>query len=109
MAERTDQLDWAKIRANAFADSDPPPNWPPHVNVISVKGLALFGLDDQHRAYWDGKLIEVRSGITLTRWQRIGAVLTVLAALIAASGASISAYVSLQSYLDATAVHDKER
>ena len=54
-----------------------------------------------------GKLIEVRSGITLTKLQGFIAVLTVLAALIAALGASVSAYVSWQSYINSSAGQEK--
>lgn len=71
-------IDWGEIRAHKFASDAPPSDWPAGVRVISVDGTALFGVDDDNQLYWDGKVVELRSPLSLTAWQKVGAVLLVL-------------------------------
>ena len=52
-----------------------------------------MGVGDDGALYWDGKPVEVAKRLSLTTWQRIGAVLTVLAALTAA-GASVASAIA---------------
>jgi hypothetical protein len=83
MAEK---LDWATIRSRAFSDAATPADWPRRVHSISMEGLNLLGVDDQYQLYWDGKPIEIKRTLSLSIWQRVGAVTITLSA---AAGAMV--------------------
>jgi hypothetical protein len=61
--------------------------WPPEVRKIAMEEQDCLGIDRRGNLYWDGKPIEVRYfGLTLTRWQQVGAAIVVVSALIGAIG-----------------------
>ena len=68
---------------------------------ISLDALNHLGVSDEGELYWtDTKILTAKKQVKLTVWQSVGAALTVLAALVAAAAASVSAYadyVGLQS------------
>jgi hypothetical protein len=68
-----------------------PGNWPDGVRPISVDGLSHIGVGNDGSLYWDGKPIQVARRFDLSLWQKVGAVLTVMAALAAAGGSVASA------------------
>lgn len=82
--------DWEHIRKHARS-KERPSSWPENIQAISLSGLALLGIDDQNRLYWDGSRIEVRNRVNLTFWQRIGAVAVVISAVVGALAAAASA------------------
>jgi hypothetical protein len=57
-----------------------PQTWPRGVRPISLEELDCLGLDAQHRLYWNGK--RVRTGVELSFWQSLGAVITVGSLLV---------------------------
>lgn len=81
-----------------FAQStgEPPEHWPTGILPISLDGLGYLGVGPDGQIYWDGKPIEVRKSFTLTWYQRLGAILVTLSALIAAIAAGVSAYADLE-------------
>ena len=84
-------VDWEAIRKHARLDARVPDTWPRSVKAISLEGVQLLGLDDDNRLYWDGQEIVVRRRLDLSVWQRIGAVLAVLAAIAAGGGTLVQA------------------
>jgi len=56
-----------------------------------MDGLSLIGIDDQNRLYWDGNRLAT---LTLTRWQKLGAIAVTASAVIGAAAAVISATAS---------------
>lgn len=79
--------------AQAVTDEPTPSHWPQHVRPISLDGLRFLGVGDDGLIYWDGKAIEMRRA--LTRWQRVGAVLVTLSAIVGAGAAVASAYADI--------------
>ena len=70
-------------------------NWPPHVRCVGLDGLSYLGVDDAGNLYWQGKQVEVRQGLTLTRWQRIGAVVITVSTAVAAIAAVVQAIAAV--------------
>lgn len=62
--------DWDRIRANRWAKVSGPLHWPQHIRPISLSGTALFGLDEEGGLYWDGKPVEIRRRLDLTKDER---------------------------------------
>jgi hypothetical protein len=60
-----------------------PPNWPRGVEPIGIEDLNRVGIDPQHRLYWDGHPVEVRSSLALTRFQKWFAVGAAIIGLLA--------------------------
>jgi len=79
------EINWERMRATAFADAETPADWSREIRPISFNGLALFGIDGQRQLYWNGRPIEIRKPLSLTAWQRIGAVLVTLSAVAGAT------------------------
>lgn len=48
------------------------------IRTITVDELENFGLDDEMQLYWTNKPIEIKKHISLTLWQKIGAIVTIL-------------------------------
>lgn len=71
---------------------------------ISLDALNYLGVSDEGELYWiDTKILTAKKQIRLTFWQSFGAILTVIAALVAAGAASVSAYA------DYVALHVTDR
>lgn len=73
-----------------------PDGWPNGVRPISLEGLSHVGVGDDGSLYWDGQPIQVARRFDLSLWQKVGAVLTVMAALAAAGGSVASAIADWQ-------------
>ena len=82
---------WTPAHA-AQSWATPPEYWPAGVKVMSLEGGDMMGVDDDGRLYWDGKPVEVAKTFGLSHWQKIGAFLTVCAAIVGAGAAAVSAY-----------------
>lgn len=59
--------------------------WPPGVRSIDFENLALFGVDGEGGLYFDGKKVEVRKVISLTKCQAIFASLAAIATVVIAA------------------------
>ena len=90
-------IDWKHIRRYAWSE-ERAPDWPKGVRGISLEGVSLFGLDERHRLYWDGRPVEVRRTLTLTLWQRLAAITTVLATVITAISAAAMAWIEVITF-----------
>jgi hypothetical protein len=78
-------MSWEEVRKHKWADADPPPEWPDGIRAISMKGLALFGLDEAGQLYWDGNRVLVRRRVTLGWFERVLATAAALAAVASAA------------------------
>lgn len=61
---------WAEIRASKKSGVTPPPDWPRGVTPITIGAMDLFGLDEEERLYYDGKMVEVRRRLDLSRGEK---------------------------------------
>lgn len=96
--QQEEKFDWEKARRHARS-RERPSDWPANVQAISLQGLSLLGIDEQNRLYWDGKRLAT---LTLTGWQKLGAFLVTVSAVIAAASAAVSAiadWLQVQSSL----------
>jgi hypothetical protein len=71
--------------------------WPAGVREIGMEETDCLGVDRRGNLYWDGKPVEVRH-FWLTRWQRVGAVIVTLSALIVAIAAVTQAWVAYEDW-----------
>jgi len=85
------------MRQSARAGSAAP-EWPEGVRQISIEGLGLLGIDDDHQLYWDGQRVEVRRRLTLSFWQKFGAVIVVIATVFGGIGSFAEGYVAATEY-----------
>jgi hypothetical protein len=80
-----EKTDWEHIRKNFYcASDDKPADWPKNVRPLTFNGISLLGTDENGVLYWDGKIVEVKKHLYLTKIQSLGAVITVFAAFIGA-------------------------
>lgn len=76
-------------------------NWPPHVWSVGIDRLDYLGVDNKRNLYWDGKRIEIRRPLSLSFWQKTGAVLLAASAIAGALAASVSAWADWRSLSEA--------
>lgn len=69
--------------------------WPDDVWSVGIDRFDFLGVDNDGALYWDGKKVEVRHPLSLTMWQRIGAVALTLSAVVGAAAAAVSAYADI--------------
>jgi hypothetical protein len=69
-----------------------PEGWPTGVRPISMDGVGHLGVGNDGTLYWDGRPVRTAKKVTLSFWQAFGAILTVIAALMAGGGAAASAW-----------------
>lgn len=70
-------------------------NWPDDVWSVGLHRIDLLGVDDDGNLYWNGKRIEVRRPLSLSFWQKTGAVAVTISAVVGAGAAAVSAYADL--------------
>ena len=46
------------------------PGWPNGVRPILVPDLKRLGINEQNELFWDGRHVEIRRSLTLTRFQK---------------------------------------
>lgn len=80
-------------------DVDGPPGsagWPPGVRPITFDETGQIGVDSVGGLYWRGKPVEVASRLSLSRWQRAGAVIVTLAAVVGGLGGAVQGVAAAQ-------------
>lgn len=63
--------------------------WPEGVRAIGIGEMDRLGVGPNDALYWDGRMVEVRKTITLTKVQRTWAAVLAIAGLLAALGAVV--------------------
>jgi hypothetical protein len=74
-------------------------DWPPDVTPISVEELGKLGLNPRNQLFWDGKRIEIRNRIDLTRLQKILAVIVSVFAVLGAVGGFVTGFNNASIFL----------
>lgn len=65
-----------------MSGSGDPDDWPKDVRQIGVGDLRRLGIDSRDQLFWDGRPVEIRRPLVLTRPQKlITAIVTVFAVL----------------------------
>jgi len=85
----------------AIADTS---QWPAGIRQISVKQMGYMGVDDAGTLYWDGKPIEVRKRLDLTRGERVFAVLVGLFTIAGSVGAVAQGWAAAHQWSCQTGV-----
>ncbi len=79
--------------------TDGPPNWPRDVTPISVDDLNRLRLNGQDQLFWDGRRIEIRRKLDLTRAQKVVEVLVAVAAVLGGLGGFFSGVADASDFL----------
>lgn len=79
--------------------------WPQGVTPIGVEDLDRLGLDTANQLFWDGKRIEVRNRLDLTRLQKIFAVVVSVFAVLGAVGGFVTGLNNASVFLCARGIH----
>jgi hypothetical protein len=61
-------------------------DWPAGVEPISFENIGRLGVGRDSQLYWDGKPVQLRRRLVLSRWQKIGTLVVGTAAVIGALG-----------------------
>ena len=76
-----------------------PAGWPPGVTPIGIKDLDKLGLNARNQLFWDGKRIEVRNRLDLTRYQKVVAVAVSVFAVLGAMGGFVTGFNNASVFL----------
>jgi hypothetical protein len=68
------------------------PPWPHDIRPIGVEDLGRLGLNADNQLFWDGKRIEVRQEFTLTRLQKVLAVIVSIFAVLGGLGSFVTGF-----------------
>ena len=68
------------------------PGWPEEVRAIGVEDLERLGLNPENQLFWDGKRIEVRQALTLTRLQTVLTVIVSVCAILGGLGGAVTGF-----------------
>jgi hypothetical protein len=79
--------------------------WPPGVTPISVEELDKLGLNEKNQLFWDGKRIEVRNRLDLTRLQKMFAIIVSVFAVLGAIGGFVTGINNASVFLCARSIH----
>jgi len=79
--------------------------WPPDVTPISVEELDRLGLNEKNQLFWDGKRIEVRNRLDLTRLQKMFAIIVSVFAVLGALGGFVTGFNNASIFLCARGIH----
>ena len=64
--------------------------WPSGVQPIGIEDLDRLGLNADNELFWDGKRVEIRRALVLTSFQKVGAVIVSICAILGGIGALVS-------------------
>ncbi len=85
--------------------SRPAAIWPPDVSPIDVRDLGRLGISKDDQLYWDGRRIEIRKTISLTRVQTIVTTLAAICAVLGALGGFVTGLNNASIFLCARGIH----
>ena len=60
------------------------PGWPNGVRPILVPDLKRLGINEQNELFWDGRHVEIRRSLTLTRFQKFITIIVTFCAVLGA-------------------------
>jgi hypothetical protein len=74
-------------------------DWPAGVQQIGIEDLRRLGIDGEDQLYWDGRRIEIRKSLALTRFQKFLAVLATVFAVLGGLGGFITGFNNASIFL----------
>ena len=66
------------------------PGWPTGVRPILVPDLKRLGINEQNELFWDGRHVEIRRPLTLTRFQKFITIIVTFCAVLGALGGFVT-------------------
>ncbi len=64
--------------------------WPPHVQPLGVDDLRRLGISDDNQLFWDGRRVEIKRPLVLTRFQKAIAVVVTACAILGGIGGFVT-------------------
>lgn len=77
----------------------PRESWPPDVTPIGIEDLDKLGLNPMNQLFWNGKRIEIRNRLDLSRLQKTFAVIVSVAAVLGGMGGFVTGLNNAAVYL----------
>jgi hypothetical protein len=75
------------------------PGWPNGVRPTLVPDLKRLGINDQNELFWDGRHVEIRRSLTLTRFQKFITIIVTLCAVLGALGGFVTGFNNASVFL----------
>ena len=75
------------------------PGWPNGVRPILVPDLKRLGINEQNELFWDGRHVEIRRSLTLTRFQKFITIIVTLCAVLGALGGFVTGFNNASVFL----------
>jgi hypothetical protein len=82
-----------------------PQGWPPGVDPIDVRDLGRLGINQDDQLFWDGRRIEIRKTISLTKFQTFITTLAAIFAVLGALGGFVTGFNNASIFLCARDIH----
>ena len=82
-----------------------PEDWPPDVTPIGIEDLGRLGLNARNQLFWNGKRIEVRNRLDLTKVEKTLAVVVSFFAVLGAIGGFVTGLNNASIFLCARDIH----
>ena len=73
--------------------------WPTEVRPSGVEDLERLGLNSENQLFWDGKRIEVRQTLTLTKLQKWLTVIVSVCAILGGLGGFVTGFNNATVFL----------
>ena len=80
-------------------------NWPPGVTPIGIEDLGKLGLNTRNQLFWNGKRIEIRNRLDLTRLEKTFAVIVSFFAILGGIGGFVTGLNNASIFLCAPDIH----
>ena len=75
------------------------PGWPNGVRPIQVPDLKRLGINEQNELFWDGRHVEIRRSLTLTRFQKFITIIVTFCAVLGALGGFVTGFNNASVFL----------
>ncbi len=83
----------------------PAANWPKGVEPVGLEDLGRLGINQDDQLFWDGRRIEVRRSLDLTRFQKIITGIVTFFAVLGGVGGLITGLNNASVFLCAREIH----
>ncbi|ACK82020.1 MAG: hypothetical protein ACAH20_19905 [Methylobacteriaceae bacterium] len=74
-APQPSETTWKEPLSRGASFAEGAPHWPAGVRPISIDGLGLMGVSGEGLLHWDGRPVEVRRRLDLSKGERFFAIL----------------------------------
>jgi hypothetical protein len=78
--------------------------WPDGVKKITVADLNRLGINNNQELFWDGKRVEIRRALSLTRFQKILTAIVSTCAILGGLGGAVTGFNNLTVFLCARGI-----